>query len=249
MRRSACMPGGVRACDRRARQERDIRSGGVAASATGKDLAPRVAARWGVARPDVTDFGVEVAPVTVTRPVYAGKALLKLKITGAPALISLRPSVFTPVERQRRGRRDRGGRRLAGRVVVKQIKARKQARSMCRSAHHRVRGSGAQGAGELQGVGRAGRGLRGTRGGGRVARRRGRRLAPSREQVDRPARRSVPPLYVAVGISGAIQHLAGMRTSKVIVAITRTKTPRSSRWRTTESWGICSRSFPNSPKK
>src|SRR5437870_7278237 len=75
-----------------------------AASATGKDLAPRVAARLG--RPlaqDVVDLAVENGAVTVIRPVYAGKALLKLKVTGTPALLSLRPNVFTPVERRRAG--------------------------------------------------------------------------------------------------------------------------------------------------
>src|SRR2546421_12312295 len=66
-----------------------------AASATGKDLAPRVAARLG--RPlaqDVVDLAVENGAVTVIRPVYAGKALLKLKVAGTPALLSLRPNVL-----------------------------------------------------------------------------------------------------------------------------------------------------------
>src|SRR5712692_1283362 len=52
-----------------------------AASATGKDLAPRVAARLGVGvAADITDLAVEGDAITVTRPVYAGKALLKVKV-------------------------------------------------------------------------------------------------------------------------------------------------------------------------
>src|SRR5207244_8568623 len=79
-------------------------AGALAASATGKDLAPRVAARLGVPlAQDVTDVGVESGAVTVVRPVYAGKALLKLKLAASPALVSLRPNVFTPVQRPKAG--------------------------------------------------------------------------------------------------------------------------------------------------
>src|SRR3989441_3686130 len=86
-----------------------VRAGGYravvfAASATGKDLAPRVAARLGVPlAQDVTDVGVESGAVTVVRPVYAGKALLKLKLAASPALVSLRPNAVTPVQRPKAG--------------------------------------------------------------------------------------------------------------------------------------------------
>jgi len=96
-----------------------------AASATGKDLAPRVAARLGVPlAQDVTDVAVEDGTVTVIRPVYAGKALLKVKLTARPALISLRPNVFTPVQRPRAGTVETAALEVAaGRVIVRQIKA------------------------------------------------------------------------------------------------------------------------------
>src|SRR5439155_24433885 len=93
--------------------------------ATGKDLAPRVAARLG--RPlaqDVVDLAVENGAVTVIRPVYAGKALLKLKVAGTPALLSLRPNVFTPVERPKAGTQESGvAAGPAGWGVGKAIKA------------------------------------------------------------------------------------------------------------------------------
>src|SRR5213076_1707107 len=96
-----------------------------AASATGKDLAPRVAARLG--RPlaqDITDLAVDGGAVTLTRPVYAGKALLRLRVVGTPAVISLRPNVFTPVERPKAGTQESAAvAGPAGRVVVKEIKA------------------------------------------------------------------------------------------------------------------------------
>ena len=195
-----------------------------AASATGKDLAPRVAARLG--RPlaqDVTDFGVVGGAVTVTRPVYAGKALLKLKITGTPAVISLRPSVFTPVERPKAGAQETaaaGG--SAGRVVVKQIKAAEAGTLDVAEAPIIV--SGGRGLKEpanfkvLEELAAAFAG-RAAVGASRAVVDAGWR--PHAEQVGQTGKTVSPTLYVAVGISGAIQHLAGMRTSKVIVAINK----------------------------
>ena len=197
-----------------------------AASATGKDLAPRVAARLG--RPlaqDVTDFGVEGGAVTVTRPVYAGKALLKLKITGAPAVISLRPSVFTPVERPKAGVQETAAAEgSAGRVVVKQIKAAEA--GMLDVAEAPIIVSGGRGLKEpanfkvLEELAAAFAG-RAAVGASRAVVDAGWR--PHAEQVGQTGKTVSPTLYVAVGISGAIQHLAGMRTSKVIVAINKDK--------------------------
>ena len=197
-----------------------------AASATGKDLAPRVAARLG--RPlaqDVTDFGVEGGAVTVTRPVYAGKALLKLKIAGAPVVISLRPSVFTPVERPKAGAQETAAAEgSAGRVVVKQIKAAEAGTLDVAEAPIIV--SGGRGLKEpanfkvLEELAAAFAG-RAAVGASRAVVDAGWR--PHAEQVGQTGKTVSPTLYVAVGISGAIQHLAGMRTSKVIVAINKDK--------------------------
>jgi electron transfer flavoprotein alpha subunit len=197
-----------------------------AASATGKDLAPRVAARLG--RPlaqDVTDVGVESGTVTVVRPVYAGKALLQLKIAGSPAILSLRPNVFTPVQRPKSGAQQSvavDG--PAGRVVVKQIKA---------------ADAGTLDVAEAPIIVSGGRGLKEPANfkvleqlaaafGGRAAVGASRAVVdagwrPHADQVGQTGKTVSPTLYVAVGISGAIQHLAGMRTSKVIVAINKDK--------------------------
>jgi electron transfer flavoprotein alpha subunit len=106
------------------------RSGGyaavvLAATATGKDLAPRVAAKLGVGLAgDVTDLAVEGGAVTATRPVYAGKALLRVKVTGLPVIVSLRPNVFTAVERPRAGAAETVAVATPpGRVTVREIKA------------------------------------------------------------------------------------------------------------------------------
>jgi electron transfer flavoprotein alpha subunit len=197
-----------------------------AASATGKDLAPRVAARLG--RPlaqDVTDVGVEAGAIVVVRPVFAGKALLKLRVATSPALVSLRPNVFTPVERPRAGIEERAAvAGSVGRVVAKEIKAAE---------------AGALDVAEASIVISGGRGLKEPANfkvlealaaafGGRAAVGASRAVVdagwrPHADQVGQTGKTVSPTLYVAVGISGAIQHLAGMRTSKVIVAINKDK--------------------------
>jgi len=96
-----------------------------AASATGKDLAPRVAAKLGVAvAADLTDLAAAGGGVVVTRPVYAGKALLTVKVESQPAVLSLRPNVFTPVERPKAATSEVVAVSVpAGRVTVREIKA------------------------------------------------------------------------------------------------------------------------------
>ena len=197
-----------------------------AASATGKDLAPRVAARLG--RPlvqDVTDVSVAGGAVIAIRPVYAGKALLKVRVAGSPAVLSLRPNVFTPVERPKAGAQETvavdGS---PGRVVVKQIKAAP---------------AGTLDVAEAPIIVSGGRGLKEPANfkvleelaaafGGRAAVGASRAVVdagwrPHADQVGQTGKTVSPTLYVAVGISGAVQHLAGMRTSKVIVAINKDK--------------------------
>ena len=208
-----------------------VQSGGYgavvfAASATGKDLAPRVAARLG--RPlaqDVTDLAVDGGAVTVLRPVYAGKALQKVKILGTPALLSLRPNVFTPVERPKAGTQETAAvTGPAGRVVVKEIKAVEAGTLDVAEAPIVV--SGGRGLKEpanfkvLEELARAFAG-RAAVGASRAVVDAGWR--PHADQVGQTGKTVSPTLYVAVGISGAIQHLAGMRTSKVIVAINKDK--------------------------
>ena len=197
-----------------------------AASATGKDLAPRVAAKLGAAlAADATDVAVEGGKVVVTRPIYAGKALLKVKLTTQPAVVSLRPNVFTPVERPKAGAAQSVRVSApAGRVVVKEIKAAE---------------AGALDVAEAPIVISGGRGLKEPANfklleelarafGGKAAVGASRAVVdagwrPHADQVGQTGKTVSPSLYIAVGISGAIQHLAGMRTSKTIVAINKDK--------------------------
>ena len=199
-----------------------------AASATGKDLAPRVAAKLGVPLAgEVTDVAFDGGAVVVTRPVYAGKALLKLKVTARPAVLSLRPSVFTPVERPRAGTvrtASVGAPEGGGRVVVREVKA--AAAGSLDVAEASIVISGGRGLKEpanfkiLEELARAFGGTAAV-GASRAVVDAGWR--PHADQVGQTGKTVSPTLYIAVGISGAIQHLAGMRTSKVIVAINRDK--------------------------
>ena len=197
-----------------------------AASAQGRDLAPRIAAKLGTGlAADVTDVTVEGGALIAIRPVYAGKALLKVKLTGKPAVLSLRPNVFTPVQRPKAGTASTAAANApAGRVTVKEIKAAE---------------AGALDVAEAPIVISGGRGLKEPANfkiledlahafGGRAAVGASRAVVdagwrPHADQVGQTGKTVSPTLYVAVGISGAIQHLAGMRTSKVIVAINKDK--------------------------
>ncbi len=197
-----------------------------AASAQGKDLAPRVAARLGVPlASDVTDVSVDGGQVIVSRPVYAGKALLKVKVTATPAVVSLRPNVFTPVERPKPGTAEAAAvAGDAGRVIVKGIKA--AASGALDVAEAAIVVSGGRGLKEpanfklLEDLAQAFAGKAAV-GASRAVVDAGWR--PHGDQVGQTGKTVSPSLYVAVGISGAIQHLAGMRTAKVIVAINKDK--------------------------
>jgi len=197
-----------------------------AASATGKDVAPRVASRLG--RPlvqDITDVSVAGGAVIAIRPVYAGKALLTVRVAGSPAVLSLRPNVFTPVQRPRAGTQESAAvDGSPGRVVVKQIKA--APAGMLDVAEASIVVSGGRGLKDpanfkvLEELAAAFAG-RAAVGASRAVVDAGWR--PHADQVGQTGKTVSPTLYVAVGISGAIQHLAGMRTSKVIVAINKDK--------------------------
>jgi electron transfer flavoprotein alpha subunit len=197
-----------------------------AASATGKDLAPRVAAKLGVAvAADLTELAAEGGAIVATRPVYAGKALLKVKVAAQPAVLSVRPNVFTPVERPKAGAAQTVAVSVpAGRVVVREIKA--APAGTLDVAEAQVIVSGGRGLKEpanfkvLEELARAF--------GGRAAVGASRAVVDAgwrahADQVGQTGKTVSPSLYIAVGISGAIQHLAGMRTSKVIVAINKDK--------------------------
>jgi electron transfer flavoprotein alpha subunit len=196
-----------------------------AATATGRDLAPRVAAKLGVGVvADITDLATDAGAIVVTRPVYAGKALLKVKVAAQPAVLSLRPNVFTADADAATVTPERLAVQPGGRVTVREIKP--APAGTLDVAEAQVIISGGRGLKEpanfkvLEELARAF--------GGQAAVGASRAVVDAgwrahADQVGQTGKTVSPSLYIAVGISGAIQHLAGMRTSKVIVAINKDK--------------------------
>jgi electron transfer flavoprotein alpha subunit len=207
------------------------RAGGYAAvllgaTALGKDLGPRLAARLGCPiAADVTGIAVE-GGIVITRPVYGGKALYRLKVTAPCCVISLRPNNFPAAAAQRSG-------------AVEAMALPADAGAFARTTQVKEPERAALDVTEAAIVVAGGRGLKEPQHfklledlaaalGGQAAVGASRAVVdagwrPHAEQVGQTGKTVSPNLYFAVGVSGAIQHLAGMRTSKVIVAINKDK--------------------------
>jgi electron transfer flavoprotein alpha subunit len=196
------------------------------ATTLGKDLAPRVAARLDV--PMVSDVtGVEASggTLSVTRPVFSGKAFATMEIDATPAVVTVRPNVFQAAVRP-----------AAGEVLT--FTPEVDASTWRVRVVERDSASGGEvDVLEASVIVSGGRGMKAPENwrlleglrdaiGSDVALGASRAVVdagwrPHREQVGQTGKTVAPQLYFAVGISGAIQHLAGMRTAKTIVAINR----------------------------
>ena len=195
-----------------------------AATAQGRDIAPRAGARLGrgVAS-EVIECEVAEGGIVVRRPMYAGKAIATLRFNEAPAVMTIRANVFAPAKRTASGevsRLDVDG--TAGRVRTVAVEQGDRDRLDVSEATIVVSGGrGMQGPENwplLEALVEA-LGDEAALGASRAVVDAGWR--PHGEQVGQTGKTVSPNLYFAVGISGAIQHLAGMRTAKVIVAINR----------------------------
>ena len=204
-----------------------FRAAFFSASAEGRDLAPRVAAKLKLSMAaDVTSFAFDGDAMTATHPVYIGKAIVTERLTGTPAIVTLRPGAIDLIEAPESGTVEALAPAMdpaSARVRVKEMLEQKGA---------------ALDLGEAPVIVSGGRGLRAAEnfklvedlaaafgnaavGATRAVTDDGWR-APT-DQIGQTGRVVSPDLYVAVGISGAVQHLAGMRTSRVIVAINKDK--------------------------
>jgi len=195
------------------------------ASAMGKDLAPRVAARLDVGlASDCTALAVEGGALIATRPVYAGKAVQKVRFPLTPALVSLRPKVFSAVTLAGKSAAVEplavGVDAAAPRARVTQVAAASGGKLDLTESEIIVSGGRGLKAPEnfalIEALAEA---LGATVGASRAVVDAGWR--PHGDQVGQTGKTVSPRLYVAVGISGAIQHLAGMSSSRCIVAINK----------------------------
>jgi electron transfer flavoprotein alpha subunit len=199
----------------------------MSASQQGRDLAPRVAAKLGAPIvSDVTAVEAQGGSLAVRKPAYAGKVIATLTVSGAPMVVTLRPGQITAVENAKTGRVEAAQPAVdpsASRVVVKELIQQSKGRPDLAEAPVIVAGGRGLKAPEnfklveelADAFGNAAVGAT------RAVTDEGWR--PHSDQIGQTGRSVSPELYVAVGISGAIQHIAGMRTAKTIVAINKDK--------------------------
>lgn len=194
-----------------------------AGTAMGRDLAPTVAARLGVgAIPDAVGLELDGETFSVRRPVYSGKATTTADTAGnTPQIISLRPNVFAAEESAGAGEVVAlDGLSLSIRAVVKELLEAEGGELDVAEADVIVAGGrGIKGPENFALIKSLADALGGAVGASRAAVDAG--WIEHSHQVGQTGKVVSPSLYVAAGISGAIQHLAGMSSSKVIVAINK----------------------------
>ena len=195
------------------------------ASQMGKDLAPRVAVKLnaGLAA-DCIALRVENGDVIATRPVFAGKTLLDVRVKTPVKIFTLRPNVFAAA---------RNGQGAA----VEKMDVPLEEKDFSATVTEMSVATGRPDVTEADIIVSGGRGLKGPEnfhlveeladvlgagvGASRAVVDAGWR--PHDEQVGQTGKTVSPTMYVACGISGAVQHLAGMSSSKYIVAINKDK--------------------------
>jgi electron transfer flavoprotein alpha subunit len=199
----------------------------LGASAQGKDLAGRLSARLGAGlAQDCTSFTVEDGNLIAMRPIYAGKAYAKVTFNESrPQMATVRPNVMAinePDESRSASIEEASFTLDDGMIKTKVIDVAKDESGKIdlTEADKIISGGrgmkGPEGYGILEEVADL---IAATVGASRSAVDAGWR--PQSDQVGQTGKVVSPNLYIACGISGAIQHLAGMSTSKVIVAINK----------------------------
>ncbi|MGD8741005.1 MAG: electron transfer flavoprotein subunit alpha/FixB family protein [Desulfobacterales bacterium] len=192
----------------------------LGASAQGKDLAGRLAARLdaGVAM-DCTAIKLDNGSLTYTRPMFGGKIVADVGIEGAPQIVAIRPNVMDITEAAKDSAIDKPAVEV-GEVKTAVIEKTMDTGDKIELTEADIIVSGGRGTGGDYAVIEAlAAELGAAVGASRSAVDEGWR--PHSDQVGQTGKTVSPTLYVACGISGAIQHLAGMSTSKYIVAINK----------------------------
>jgi electron transfer flavoprotein alpha subunit len=194
------------------------------ASTMGKDLAPRVAVRAGVSvASDCVELKDDGGKLTARRPIFAGKAFAWVEASAEPFMATLRPNVFMAKETGGDAAVEKldftpGADDL--KVKVKEFTQSGGDKVLLTEAEIIVSGGrGMKGPENYNIIEELAAVLKGAVGASRASVDAGWR--PHADQVGQTGKTVSPTLYIACGISGAIQHLAGMSSSKVIVAINK----------------------------
>lgn len=193
-------------------------------TAMGKDLAPRIAVKIdaGILM-DCTKLEVESGELVATRPVYVGKALLDVKLKTDKQLYTIRPNVFNAEEKDE-GSAEITVNEVSSPDLKSKVVSYKKSEGKLDVAEAEIIVSGGRGLKAPENfnlVEDLADALGAAVGASRAVVDAGWR--PHSEQVGQTGKTVSPTLYVACGISGAIQHLAGMSSSKYIVAINKDK--------------------------
>ncbi|MBL0731246.1 MAG: electron transfer flavoprotein subunit alpha/FixB family protein [Desulfosarcina sp.] len=192
----------------------------LGASIHGKDLAARLAARLdaGLAM-DCTDIQRVDDKLIFTRPMYGGKILAELELEGAPQIAAIRPNVMSIEESDKPGTVEKVNVQV-GEVKTSVVEKLVEEGDKIELTEAAVIVAGGHGTnGDFAAIEELASALGGAVGASRFAVDEGWR--PHSDQVGQTGKIVSPGLYIACGISGAIQHAAGMSTSKNIVAINK----------------------------
>ncbi|HED10624.1 MAG TPA: electron transfer flavoprotein subunit alpha/FixB family protein [Caldithrix abyssi] len=193
----------------------------MGATAMGKDLGPRVAARLNAAMAtDCTRVEREGDELKIIRPMYAGKVQATIKLSSAKKVITVRPNVFSATESPASASVEEQAADVDFKTMVTEIISGAKGKLDVTEADIVVSGGrGMKGPENWHLIEELASLLGAANGASRAAVDAGWR--PHDEQVGQTGKTVSPSLYIAVGISGAIQHLAGMSSSKYIVAINK----------------------------
>lgn len=194
-------------------------------TALGKDLAPRVAVKINAGCVvDCVNLDAQSGDITAKRPVYAGKAYVDVKFKSQKKVITIRPNVFKAQPSENGIQPDITTKEVDSPNLKNRVVEFKKSEGKLDVAEADIivsGGRGLKGAENFHLVEELADVLGAAVGASRAAVDAGWR--PHREQVGQTGKTVSPSLYVACGISGAIQHLAGMSSSKYIVAINKDK--------------------------
>ena len=192
----------------------------VGATTQGKELAARLSARLDAAlATDCTALSMDGDQVVATRPMYGGKILADVALAGTPAIVALRPNIISAVEAAADGAVEAVAANVGD--IKTEVKGKQLDTGKIDLTEAEIVVSGGRGMGgdDYTAVEALADVLGAAVGASRSAVDEGWR--PASDQVGQTGKTVSPNLYVACGISGAIQHLAGMSSSKVIVAINK----------------------------